>query len=119
MTSRRKSSDQINPTKNQDQGKGSGFYERSFTSCERHDLNSIERGTLDEEIDMLRVSARRVFEMANGELDLGQAIETLRAMGLAATRLSSLLRARRELQQSASQAIQQALHEVIEEMNLS
>ena len=119
MTSRGKPSNRVNPTETQPRQKSGGFYNRSFTNCERDDLAHLDRGALDEEIDMLRVSARRVFELANGSLDLGQAIEALRALGLAATRLSSLLRSRRELQQSASQAIQQALTEVIEEMNLS
>jgi hypothetical protein len=119
MSSRGKSSDRATRDENQSPNNPGGFYDGSFTNIERSDLAGIDRGALDEEIDMLRVSTRRVFELANGELDLGQSIETLRALGLAATRLSSLLRSRRELQQSASQAIQQALHEVIEEMNLS
>lgn len=119
MSSRGKSSDRAARDEKHSPNNPSGFYDGSFTKIERSDLAGIDRGTLDEEIDMLRVSTRRVFELANGSLDLGQAMEALRTLGLAATRLSSLLRSRRELQQSASQAIQQALYEVIEEMNLS
>lgn len=119
MPARGKDTSRKNPRSPQPDTSQSGFYNGFFTPLEKRGLSELDSLALDAEINMLRVSTRRVFELTQGIAELGQAIEALRALGLAATRLSSLLRSQRDLQQQASQAIQQALQEVLQEMNLS
>jgi len=98
---------------------GEGFYNGSFTPREIQDLTGLEAQALDNEINMLRVSTRRVFELAKGVQELQQSIDALRALGMAATRLSVLLRSQSEVQQQATHAIQCALNEVLQEMKLT
>ena len=119
MPARGKDTNRKSPPAPQTTDSEAGFYNGCFTPIEKRDLAQLDALALDAEINMLRVSTRRVFELTQGVAELGQAIEALRVLGLAATRLSSLLRSQRDLQQQASQAIQQALQEVLEEMNLS
>jgi len=119
MPSNRKSSRSNPPNPEASAGvSGEGFYSGAFSPREMRDLADLEPLGLDDEISMLRVSTRLVFELANGVEDLEQSIDALRALGMAATRLSSLLRSQRDLHQQANQAIQTALHEVLQEMKL-
>jgi len=53
--------------------------------------------SLDEEIGMLRIATRRVFELADQARDIDQAIKVLGALGLASIRISRLLKSQKEL----------------------
>ena len=119
MPARQKNTSRKNPYCVKPAEAGEGFYNGAFTSREIRDLAGLESQALDDEINMLRVSTRRVFEMANGVQELQQSIDALRALGMAATRLSVLLRSQSEVQQQATQAIQCALNEVLQEMKLT
>ena len=74
---------------------------------------------LADEIAMLRVVTRRVLELANGMNDLESGINLLGVLGLASTRLASLLKVQKMLggeeDNEISKAISLALSEVIEE----
>jgi 2-hydroxychromene-2-carboxylate isomerase len=101
-----------------------GFYGRSFQESELADLitqEDLDPGLRDE-IDMLRVMTRRLFELANGIDDPQECIDTLRALGLASTRLAALLKTQDALAKNrpseALEAIQSAIGEVLKEKGL-
>jgi len=58
-----------------------------------------QRFDLDDEIAMLRAVTRRVFDLSGQVDDLQEAVKTLGALGMAATRLARLLEARKNLGQ--------------------
>ena len=118
MPIRQKTNSRKDPGSGKPADTGEGFYHSSFTPREVEDLAGLDAQALDDEINMLRVSTRRVFEIAKGVQELQQSIDALRALGMAATRLSVLLRSQTEVQQQANQAIQSALNEVLQEMKL-
>ena len=96
-----------------------GFYERGYGSLELRDLAQALKSGLADEIAMLRVSMRRVFEAGAGEQDAEQARQALGSLGLAATRLASLLKAEGELtggNDVVYNAISEALSQVLDEM---
>jgi hypothetical protein len=98
------------------------FYTRRLNQQDLADLEAALANGLQEEIAMLRLVMRRVFEHASdAELDLSAWSETLDTLGAAATRLGRLLRTQRDLggeSQGLSQALAQALGEVMREMGL-
>jgi len=100
-----------------------GFYSRLFRQLEHSDLETAFDSGLEDEISMLRVATRRFFDMANGCENPDQAAKTLSVLGLAATRLASLLRAQRQVSTSQRnqtlESLHQALLEVHQEMGLS
>lgn len=63
------------------------------------DQKAPRRSSLDEEINMLRVVIRRVFNMTDQVDDVQDAVKTLGALGMAATRLARLLEAQKNLGQ--------------------
>ena len=67
-----------------------GFYSRQFQKSEIADLETA--GNLNEEIGMMRVVTRRLLELARGCQDLGEMINVLGALGMAATRVAGLMR---------------------------
>jgi hypothetical protein len=98
-----------------------GFYSRQFSKLELSDIDAALDYGLDNEIAMLRVVTRRVFDLAQGFDDLTEATQALGALGLAAARLSGLLRIQSLLEFNSSDtnsAISRALSEVISELKL-
>ena len=70
-----------------------GFYSRRFRPLELSDLDAILSEGLTDEIALLRVIIRRVFEFADQDAaDLGTWAMSLNTLGSAATRLAGLLR---------------------------
>ncbi len=70
-----------------------GFYSHRFNNLELKDLDTVLTDGLDDEIALLRVVMRRVFEFADsGENTLDDWSMTLSTLGAAATRLAGLLR---------------------------
>jgi hypothetical protein len=69
-----------------------GFYSRGFRSMDINDLDSMLTVGLESEINMLRVSTRRLLELSqeNGDVDTG--IKLLSVLGMTATRLANLMR---------------------------
>lgn len=96
-----------------------GFYDRGYRPLEAQDLQDALKSGLADEIAMLRVSLRRLFELTGEELESQEARQALNALGLAATRLAHLLKVEYEISgqsESSSAAIRSALDQTIEEM---
>lgn len=96
-----------------------GFYARMFTTGEVEDL-ARRTDYLEEEIDMMRISMKRVFELAcQSDSDLAIWRGALNDLGLGAYRLSNLLKAERELVNHApmiANALSEAMEQVLAEM---
>ena len=70
-----------------------GYYSRRFRPLELDDLNIILSDGLADEIALLRVIIRRVFEFADSDAtDLDAWTKALNTLGTASTRLAGLLR---------------------------
>lgn len=94
-----------------------GYYSRLFKPLEANDLEAILRDGLEDEIAMLRVITRRVFELTDNEENIENSIKTLSALGMAATRLARLLEAQKSLGggDRTLQLLSQALAEIQKE----
>ena len=96
-----------------------GFYSRKFRDLESQDLETALREGLGDEIALMRVTIRRVFDFANDNAgDLDSWTGTLSALGAASTRLAGMLRTQKLLGASDSDALSalsQALGEVTRE----
>ena len=97
-----------------------GFYSRRFWEPERNELKSCEND-LEDEISLMKVLMRRVFEAADQEDgDLEIWFKTLATLGLASTRLAKLINTQRAMQgndaSEISTAITQALKEVTRDL---
>jgi hypothetical protein len=97
-----------------------GFYSRQFQHLETSDLDIALLNGLDDEIALLRVIIRRVFEYTNAA---DQNLETwstaLGTLGSAATRLAHLLRTQKLLggqDKDYTSSLSQALSEVTKEL---
>ena len=96
-----------------------GFYDHGYRSLELRDLPHALKSGLADEIAMLRVSMRRVFELTSDPRNPGRAEKALGTLGLAATRLAKLLQVEREMtgsNSSAYEAINEAISQVLDEM---
>ena len=98
-----------------------GFYSRRFKPMEVSDLETVLAEGLDDEISLLRVIIRRVFEFANDneQQDLSTWMVALNTLGAASTRLGGLLRTQQlisggseDLVSTLSQALGQVAHEI-------
>ena len=70
-----------------------GFYSRRFRAVEIADLGTVLADSVDDEVALLRVVTRRLFELAENEaetLDDWQSITS--TLGASATRISGLIR---------------------------
>lgn len=75
-----------------------GFYSRRFRQVELEDLMQARVGLLEDEVTLLRVSMRRVFEYADEHNTDGVTWgRTLHTLATAASRLAYMLRIQREL----------------------
>jgi hypothetical protein len=98
---------------------GSGFYAQGFDSLEVEDIEHALKVGLADEIAMLRVSMRRVFELTEEPDKPEYARLALGSLGLAAIRLARLLLIDREINGDNGgpySAIHEALNQVVEEM---
>ncbi len=99
-----------------------GFYSRRFKKSELVDLDGHEFTGLQDEIVMLRVIIRRMVEMSKDAGDFAQNIILLRGICHASDSLTRLLKTEVLLfskKDELSDAIQQALVEVTDEMKLT
>jgi hypothetical protein len=99
-----------------------GFYSRRFDHLETSDLDIALLNGLDDEIALLRVIIRRVFDYTNSA---DQTLDTwstaLGTLGAASTRLAHLLRTQKLLggkESDTASALSQALSEVTRELGL-
>jgi len=75
-----------------------GFYSRRFRQVELEDLMNAQGGIMEDEVTLLRVSMRRVFEYADEQnTDAETWGRTLHTLAAAASRLAYMLRTQREL----------------------
>jgi hypothetical protein len=92
-----------------------GFYSRRFKALELCDLETMLQNNLDDEISLLRVMIRRVFEAADSEAEtLLEWEHALSTLGAASTRLAGLIRVQ-HLSSGKSQNIEDLLAEAIGE----
>ena len=98
-----------------------GFYSRRYKPTELRDLDTILADGLDDEISLLRVIIRRVFEFANDveEQELSTWTNALNTLGAASTRLAGLLRTQQlisggseDIVDTLSKALGQVAHEI-------
>jgi hypothetical protein len=98
-----------------------GFYSRRYQPLELRDLDSMLATGLSDEITLLRVIIRRVFEFASQseEQDLDTWTHALNTLGTASTRLATLLRTQHKLRDeredivdTLSRALGQVAHEI-------
>ncbi len=95
-----------------------GFYSEQFKPKECEDLEARMTVGIEDEIAMLRVVTRRLMALANGIMDLDKTIDTLGALGLAATRLAGMIRIQHLLggkDNETTAAISDALADVLRE----
>lgn len=99
-----------------------GFYSQRFKPLELRDLECVLAEGLEDEIALLRVTIRRVFDLASEE---GEDTETwfkvLSTLGLASTRLAGLVRTQKMIRGDNSlvaTALTQALGEVCDELGI-
>jgi hypothetical protein len=93
-----------------------GFYSKHFQKSELDDLEEI--GDLTEEIQMMRVVARRLLEAARECRDVGELSNLLNTLGLAATRVGGLMKTQKFLgggEENALEVIHQSIDAVLEE----
>ena len=88
-----------------------GFYSRQFQERELTDLEEIDAEGLENEIAMLRVMMRRLMERVNHCEDLEQLNAVVGTLGMASSRLASMLRTESFLgkKQSVDDEISQGL----------
>ena len=88
-----------------------GFYSRQFQERELVDLEEIDAEGLENEIAMLRVMMRRLMEMVNNCDNLDQLNAVVGTLGMASSRLASMLRTESFLgkKQSVDDEISQGL----------
>jgi len=96
-----------------------GFYAHLFTGGELEGLSSRNQN-LEDEIAMMRVGMKRVFELACEEVpDLATWRGALNDLGLGAYRLAHLMKVERDLATHApviASALSEALEQVLAEM---
>jgi hypothetical protein len=100
-----------------------GFYSRQFHGLETQDLDSALLDGLEDEIALLRVIIRRVFDYSSSaEQNLETWSTALSTLGAAATRLAHLLRTQKLLggeDSTSSAALSEALAAVTKELGLA
>jgi hypothetical protein len=93
-----------------------GFYSRQFHRSDIQDLNNHQFIGLNDEIDLLRVSIRRVMDRYKTDATLEESLEILRTISLASICLTRLLRTNKLIAEPESNIIRMALHQVVTEM---
>jgi len=90
------------------------LYKRSFRQEEITALESLPTQDLQSEIDLLRVTMRRTFEQIGEDTDLESMANTLRSLGLTASRLGNLVRIQAGLHSKDSD-IASGIHDALRE----
>jgi uncharacterized protein YjcR len=96
-----------------------GFYCRDFTQIEAEDLETVLREGLQDEIAMLRVSLRRLFQLSKQSQDLESAAKVMSSLSHASAQLANLLRTHKMLtgqSNATEEAITTAINQIIVEM---
>jgi hypothetical protein len=96
-----------------------GFYSAAMRPGEVADLDALEAEGLLDEIALVRVGIRRLFEVAGDSKAPGELASALEVIGSASVKLAGLLRTQRMIaggQSSLSDALSQALGEVCGEL---
>lgn len=99
-----------------------GLYASELEGDELLALEAMMGAGLEAEVGMLRIMMRRTLALARGVTDPEEMRVNLGALGLAAMRVATLLKRRKELLAEREQVMQQinrAIAEVVEEMKLS
>ena len=94
-----------------------GFYSRNFRKMEIDDLDIICAEGLESEINMLRISTRRLLELSQDNTDLDTGIRLLTVMGATSTRLANLLRTEALLGTSRQDETYNAIIQALDEVN--
>ena len=97
------------------------FYADQVQGVKPEDLEEALSRELEGEILLMRVSMRRLMELADGVESLPTAIKVLSALGTASSHLAQLLKTQKLLEpqkNQAADALSQALSEVAREMKL-
>ena len=98
-----------------------GFYSRQMDTLELLEFDDQGAKGLQDEITMLRLYIRRVLSLAGRTQTLRESLDTVRAISLAATSLTRLLKAHKLLYGPPDELealINQAIAEVNEEWDL-
>ncbi|MDD2694828.1 MAG: hypothetical protein PHD58_02765 [Anaerolineales bacterium] len=98
------------------------LYSTEFEQDELLALEAMIGGGLESEVGMLRIMMRRTLALSRGTSDLEEMRFNLSALGLAAMRVASLLKLRKEMlaeREEVMQQISQAIAQVVEEMRIS
>ena len=94
-----------------------GFYSRSFRNLESEELDRLSNGLADE-ITLLRVLIRRVFEAANDEEDtLDTWVKSLHALSMAASRIAALVRTQKSLNGDTDTQMAEALSAALQQIS--
>jgi uncharacterized protein YjcR len=104
-----------------------GFYSRYYRRRELSDLDlqaaaMDDRQALAEEIAMLKILIRRVLELNEGETSLGEAIDILTALSLAANRMANMIKVQKTIfgdESSYSVLLQKALEEAARRLGIT
>ena len=92
-----------------------GFYSRTFHGDEVNDLETQLAEGLNNEIAMMRVITRRVFDLASGAFkSTDEAINLLGALGLASSHLAGLLRSQQLTIENADNVTEALLKALVE-----
>lgn len=94
-----------------------GFYARYFTLPELADLDELKARDPQPEIDALRVSLRRMFELSAEPATRAEAIEALDAIGKATDRVVNMLLKQVHLVEGADAQLTDVLNAVLAELN--
>ena len=99
-----------------------GFYAHSFDPLEDADLDTMVAAGLQDEVAMLRVVIRRLFDLSRGCRDLDEMINSAGALGMLATRLAGMLRTQKILnggdEAGVTESISRALADIVDELKL-
>ncbi|MDD5371474.1 MAG: hypothetical protein PHQ40_20540 [Anaerolineaceae bacterium] len=99
-----------------------GFYSRWFRELELAELEKVPLRGVQDEIDMLRVLMRRLFELAtSGSPELDTVSKALTTLGKASYHLGALLKVQADGNQQGDEvatAFSEALNQVIQELHL-
>jgi hypothetical protein len=96
-----------------------GIYSRRFHPLELSDLETGLLQGVGDEIYMMRVQTRRLFEISDGKETREVLIDVLNALGSASTRLAGLVRTQEALKSHTTDIasiLSQALSEVMDEL---
>ena len=111
-----------------------GFYSRRFTASEAEDLEARLSEGINDEIAMMRVFVRRLFDASSDkgaeggrrptdqrDQDLEKLMATINTLGMAAIRIGSLLKLQHMLgtkESDTASVISQALTDIAKELKL-